>query len=415
MRPVLRLRELDPWRSEPMSDVRARDLIASAVVDVRPGARGGWEIRPGRWVGAARVGDTEIHIDPKIPISRLLFLLGYLTNPKAWHDQPVSFDTADDLAAAAAEALSRQVDVALRRGILQGYVAVEEALPTIRGRIREADQLRRRYGSALPVEIRYDDYTVDITENRILRTAVDRMLGVAGIGDTARHRLARARHRLAEVTPLTPGAPIPSWRASRLNARYVPALRLAELVLDATSWDMGTGTVPVTGFLVNMPKVFEAFVCTALSEVIRAGGGVPRMQDGSRALDDDGTVELIPDLVWYDPGRGPAGGRRRQVQGREVRRLPEPGHLPDTGLLHRVRASSRASRVREGQRGAENVPDQPGRRRGGRALPRPGGKSRGDTRPDCGPGRCDRGPPWARTPATTCGECATRHKALVTK
>ena len=49
----------------------------------------------------------------------------------------------DDLAAAAAEALSRQVDVALRRGILQGYVAVEEDLPTIRGRIREADQLRR--------------------------------------------------------------------------------------------------------------------------------------------------------------------------------------------------------------------------------------------------------------------------------
>ena len=355
MRPVLRLRELDPWRSEPMSDVRARDLIASAVVDVRPGARGGWEIRPGRWVGAARVGDTEIHIAPKIPISRLLFLLGYLTNPKAWHDQPVSFDTADDLAAAAAEALSRQVDVALRRGILQGYVAVEEALPTIRGRIREADQLRRRYGSALPVEIRYDDYTVDITENRILRTAVDRMLGVAGIGDTARHRLARARHRLAEVTPLTPGAPIPAWRASRLNARYVPALRLAELVLDATSWDMGTGTVPVTGFLVNMPKVFEAFVCTALSEVIRAGGGVPRMQDGSRALDDDGTVELIPDLVWYDPDGAPAGGRRRQVQGREVRRLPQPGHLPDTGLLHRVRTSSRASRVRQGQRGAEDV------------------------------------------------------------
>lgn len=305
MRPVLRLRELEPWRSEPMSDVRARDLMASAVVDVRPGARGGWEIRPGKWVGAARVGDTEIHIAPKIPISRLLFLLGYLTNPKAWHDQPVSFDTADDLAAAAAEALSRQVDVALRRGILQGYVAVEEALPTIRGRIREADQLRRRYGSALPVEIRYDDYTVDITENRILRTAVDRMLGVAGVGDTARHRLARARHRLAEVTPLTPGAPIPSWRASRLNARYVPALRLAELVLDATSWDMGTGTVPVTGFLVNMPKVFESFVCTALSEVIRAGGGVPRMQDGSRALDDDGTVELIPDLVWYDQDGAP--------------------------------------------------------------------------------------------------------------
>ena len=85
------------WRSEPISDVRARDLIASGVVDVRPRARGGWQIRPGRWVGAARVGDPEVHIDPKMPIGRLLFLLGYLADPKAWHDEPVRLEVADDL------------------------------------------------------------------------------------------------------------------------------------------------------------------------------------------------------------------------------------------------------------------------------------------------------------------------------
>ena len=39
----------------------------------------------------------------------LLFLLGYLTNPRAWHDQPVSFDTADDLAPAASLEYSYQL------------------------------------------------------------------------------------------------------------------------------------------------------------------------------------------------------------------------------------------------------------------------------------------------------------------
>ena len=303
---VLRLRELDPWRVEPLTDARARELLASGVVDVRPGTTGGWEVRAGRWVGAARVGDAEVHIAPKVPIARLMFLLGYLTDPRAWRDDVVSVEAADDLTVAAAEALSRQADAALRWGVLQGYISVEDALPTVRGRIREADQLRRRYGAALPVEIRYDDYTVDVAENRILLTAVERMLALDGIGQLARHRLARSRQRLAEVTPLVPRAPLPAWQPSRLNARYVPALRLAELVLASTSWDLGTGAVPVTGFLVSMPRVFEAFVCTALSEHIVRTGGSAAAQDKSRTLDDDGAVDLRPDLVWYGADGQPA-------------------------------------------------------------------------------------------------------------
>lgn len=54
----------------------------------------------------------------------------------------------------------------------------------MRGRIREADQLRRRFGRALPAEIRYDDFTTDIAENRILPTAVDRMLALPSISLT---------------------------------------------------------------------------------------------------------------------------------------------------------------------------------------------------------------------------------------
>lgn len=63
--------------------------------------------------------------------------------------------------------------------MLQGYRTVEEALPLLRGRLREADQLRQRL--AVPLEVRYDDYTVDIPENRILLTAARRLLRVPGL------------------------------------------------------------------------------------------------------------------------------------------------------------------------------------------------------------------------------------------
>ena len=62
------------------------------------------------------------------------------------------------------------------RGILQGYVTREEALPLVRGHVRIANQLARRPGMLLPIEVRYDEYDVDVAENRILRSALRRML-----------------------------------------------------------------------------------------------------------------------------------------------------------------------------------------------------------------------------------------------
>ena len=55
------------------------------------------------------------------------------------------------------------------------YVQREEALPTIRGRVRFAEQARRRYDLPLPIEVRYDDYTVDIEANRLVKAALRRI------------------------------------------------------------------------------------------------------------------------------------------------------------------------------------------------------------------------------------------------
>ena len=63
------------------------------------------------------------------------------------------------------------------------------------------------------------------------------------------------------------------WRPTRLNARYHAALRLAELVLRATSVDHGTGAVAVSGFLLDMPQLFEDFVTVALKESLESAFG----------------------------------------------------------------------------------------------------------------------------------------------
>jgi 5-methylcytosine-specific restriction enzyme subunit McrC len=203
-----------------------------------------------------------------------------------------------DLVPAVAQALWRQTERAVHQGLLPGYIVIEESSQVLRGRLRESEQLHRHHGLPLPLEIRHDEFTVDIPENRILRTACERMLAVPRVDPESQRMLRRLLRDFGDVTPLSRGDSVPIWHASRLNARYHAALRLAELVLRATSVEHQRGGVAVNGFLLDMPKIFEDFVTVALREslVPRYGG---RVADQDRShFDEAAQVALRPDIVW---------------------------------------------------------------------------------------------------------------------
>jgi 5-methylcytosine-specific restriction enzyme subunit McrC len=240
-----------------------------------------------------------------VPIARLFFLLGYALSPHTTPDDD-TVDVAEhsEVLPAFAHAFERQLNRALAQGLIQGYRTTEDSAFVVRGRIREADQMRRRFGAALPVEIVYDEYTTDIAENRLLRGGVERLLRLPGVPGVVRRRLAHHRTRLAEVTPLVRGHALPTWRPTRLNARYHSALRLAETVLRGASAEHGEGPLRIDGFLFDMNKLFEDFVCTALREALAPHGGRAELQARGIHLDRDDAVRMRPDFVWYaDDGR----------------------------------------------------------------------------------------------------------------
>ncbi|GGS47048.1 McrC family protein [Actinokineospora fastidiosa] len=288
-----------------LTDAQGRALARSGVVTATPSALtpGLWEVAATGKVGVARVGDLDVWITPKLPIDRLLFLVGYAADPTAWRDDTVHLDARDGLIPAIGQALWRQTERALRQGLLQGYKTVEETSYVMRGRLREADQLRRHHGRVIPMELRHDDFTVDIPENRILLAALTRMLTVPRVDAESRRRIGGLRMRLAEVTSLVSGGRLPAWRPSRLNQRYVPALRLAEVVWRATSPEHALGHVPASGFLFDLPKVFEAFVTVAMGERLHAAHGGRAEPQFPCHLDEARTVRMKPDLVWFSGGR----------------------------------------------------------------------------------------------------------------
>ncbi|MFB7650790.1 MULTISPECIES: McrC family protein [unclassified Streptomyces] len=292
-----------------LPDGVGRALAAGDIVDAGPDpyTPGRWSLRAGSKVGAVNItvpGAREpftVRVAPKVPITRLFFLLGYSLDTKGvWRDGEVDVAEHRDLVPALAHALERQTDRALRQGLLQGYRTTEDSSLVVRGRIREADQIRQRFGAMLPVELTYDEFTTDIAENRILRTAVERMLRLPGVPRDVRRRLLHQRARLADITPVVRGQRMPRWRPTRLNTRYHSALRLAQTLLDGASAEHAPGGLRIDGFLFDMNQIFEDFVTVALREALRGSGKVARLQD-SHHLDEASAIRMRPDFVLYGP------------------------------------------------------------------------------------------------------------------
>jgi 5-methylcytosine-specific restriction enzyme subunit McrC len=304
----IELDELGQPTELPLTAGEGRLLAASEVVTAVPSPYqpGIWQVAAAGKVGTARVGDVTVHVRPKVPVARLLFLLGYAFHQAAWHPDTVPVAPAPDLVPAVAQALWRQTERALHQGLLPGYVTVEESSPVLRGRLRESVQLGAWHGLPLPLEIRHDEFTVDIPENQILRAACARMLAVPRVDDESARMLRRLLREFGDVSDIPRGGPVPSWTPSRLNARYHDALRLASLVLAATAVEHGAGNVAVNGFLIDMPALFERFVTVSLREALVAGFG-GRVDDQVRYyFDQAAEVVLRPDIVWQADGAAAA-------------------------------------------------------------------------------------------------------------
>lgn len=152
----------------------------------------------------------------------------------------------------------------------------------------------------LPVEVRYDEFTPDIAENQILLAATLRLLRMPQVAPATRAALHRLRLVLADVTPPQNGSPLPSWRPSRLNGRYQPALHVAGLIITASSFEQrgACRAIEVSGFVFDAWKIFEDFVCVALAEAMPDPSGRAEYQHRGR-LDVAGAIRIEPDFTWW--------------------------------------------------------------------------------------------------------------------
>ena len=277
-------------------DAKTLDLSITPVV----GEADRYVLKPGSTVGAVEFGDLSVLIRPKIPIPQLLSLACYAMSKFRPRPEMFDFSVQYALPDVLALALASTARRAFARGLLHGYRTKEEALYTVRGRIMFAEQIRRRFGIPLPIEVRYDEFTDDILENRLVKAAAARLGRMRLRSRDARAGLGWTAAILDNVSPVDfPPTNVPEVPFDRLNEHYRGVVGLSRLILRHSAFQSGRGRVRAAGFLMDMNKVFQEFVTQALRESLE----VSAYTFGERnipSLDEDGIVSLRPDLVWRE-------------------------------------------------------------------------------------------------------------------
>ena len=281
--------------------------LPSLAVEPATGLDGTYWLWPGSTVGAVEIGDLSVLIQPKIAIPQLLSLASYamgVFNPQ--EERLFDFEEEQALPDTLALALAAAARRAFSRGLLHGYRTEEEALYTVRGRIRFADQIRQRFGIPLPIEVRYDEFTDDITENRLVKAAAMRLGGMRLRSQQARRNLGWIASMLENVSSVEFGTKdVPDVSFDRLNEHYRVVVGLSRLILRHSAFESKRGAVRATGFLMDMNTLFQEFVTVALREALGVSERVfysDKQLTGNRRiyLAKPSRVKLEPDLTWWD-------------------------------------------------------------------------------------------------------------------
>ena len=315
IRRIRTMREIDLQeyqKSDPIPlTLEGRDelmvAIPSLTVTPASGEEGVYHLTPASVIGAFEIGDLSVSIRPKLDISRIIFMACYAMGKFQLREmERFDFKEAPTLPDALALSLAAVARKAFERGLLYGYREEEDTLYTVRGRIRMDEQIRRRFGIPVPVEVRYDEFTDDILANRLVKAAVWRLgRGRMRIRSAeARDGLRSIAARLGSVSLVEfPPKHVPEVTFDRLNERYREVVALSRLILRYDVFETDRGDVRAAGFQMDMNKIFQEFVTQALREEFRVSDRTLRSDKKVVSLDKKERISLKPDLSWWDGDR----------------------------------------------------------------------------------------------------------------
>ena len=262
-------------------------------------------LKAGQVVGVLAVPGRTVEILPKIDDedngavrAALVRMLAVALDLRIAEGDLAALDTQrNDLLELLVRLFAERLLAAVRRGLPRRYVAREEDLRLLRGKLDVTRQITHLAARPDRLACRFDELSEDTPLNRVLKAAVSRLARLARTAANARllAELA-ARFEFVGDSPHPLREPV---RLDRTNAAFHDLHRLARLFLEGDWQSTASGRAAGFTLLFPMNVLFEKFVGRCLERAL-APVRVDLQASGRHALtgaDRHPLFALHPDAV----------------------------------------------------------------------------------------------------------------------
>lgn len=277
-------------------------------VEVLPtGQRDHYRVTALGCAGVLIAPSCRIVIRPKIPLVNLYAMLDPLAPVPAATDvveTVAGSEMLDFLAGQLACRMSERVAAGLQRG----YRQRREQGTVLHGRIDLPAQLREAPGRKDELHSIYDDLSVDVPCNQVVKATVEALLESSLLAAEVRAALRRSLAGFEGVSSVPLTAQL--WeivQEQRPPEAYRPLLDLCRLLAESLTPTVAAGRTPALSFLLDMERVFEMHVTrgvvAAFARARRHSVAVQTTHIVNRPVVDQPDVTLRPDVTIDRDGR----------------------------------------------------------------------------------------------------------------
>lgn len=259
-------------------------------------------LNPNQYVGVVALPSGQrLESYPKVPVHSLFYMLAVAFDlPSPFLQEWSEFDELDEMLEFLVAYYADLLECRITQGLYRTYAEREDNLSAVRGRIAVSEDVRHNFVLRHRTYCRYSEFTWDVPENQILRQVAHLVAGWVRKPEL-RSQLRRIDRFMGEVTSTNlPASVLNRFTYHRLNEDYEPMHRLCRLFLEGAALSESEGPISFRTFLLDMNRLFEAFVTQVLRD--RAPLGISVAAQESVHLDQQHKVHMRPDLVIRDRG-----------------------------------------------------------------------------------------------------------------
>ena len=185
-----------------------------------------------------------------------------------------------------------------KRGLKCGYEAVEENSSRFKGKLIFSQQMRKNLLHKERSYIRYDVFTVNRPENRLLKAALE-LLFRRTRSHHSRTDIKNLLQSFAEVETSTNfRGDFQKCSKDRTVKDYAAALQWSRVFLTGESFTNYAGSEDAFALLFPMERLFESYIAAQLKRHLDSSVYTVTAQEGSRWLfDEPKSFSMRPDLV----------------------------------------------------------------------------------------------------------------------